>query len=64
MMDARRTQARQTNTEVPTTAPPAPSRQRIASTELIQGARELIILHHGEEYLLRITKSGKLILTK
>jgi hemin uptake protein HemP len=30
----------------------------------MQGAREIIVLHHGEEYLLRITKTGKLILTK
>jgi hemin uptake protein HemP len=30
----------------------------------MQGAREIIVLHHGEEYLLRITKAGKLILTK
>jgi len=30
----------------------------------MQGAREIIVFHQGEEYLLRITKSGKLILTK
>lgn len=41
-----------------------PPRKRITTTELMQGAREIIVLHHGEEYLLRITKSGKLILTK
>jgi hemin uptake protein HemP len=30
----------------------------------MHGAREVIIVHEGEEYVLRITKSGKLILTK
>jgi hemin uptake protein HemP len=30
----------------------------------MQGDRELIIVHKGEEYVLRITKTGKLILTK
>ena len=41
-----------------------PPRRRIASTELLQGAKELIILHGEEEYRLRLTKNGKLILTK
>jgi hemin uptake protein HemP len=30
----------------------------------MQGARAIIVLHRGEEYLLRITQTGKLILTK
>jgi hemin uptake protein HemP len=30
----------------------------------MSGARELIIEHAGEEYRLRITGKGKLILTK
>ena len=41
-----------------------PQRKRITTADLMQGAREIIVLHQGEEYLLRITKSGKLILTK
>ena len=41
-----------------------PERKRITTAELMQGAREIIVLHRGEEYLLRITKAGKLILTK
>jgi hemin uptake protein HemP len=41
-----------------------PPRRRITTLDLMQGAREIIILHQGEEYLLRITKTGKLILTK
>jgi hemin uptake protein HemP len=43
---------------------PGVSRKRIATADLMQGAREIILLHEGEEYLLRITKAGKLILTK
>ena len=53
----------------PRRKPPAlpvsyPLRKRITTLDLMQGAREIIILHQGEEYLLRITKTGKLILTK
>ncbi|MGE3541030.1 MAG: hemin uptake protein HemP [Candidatus Tectimicrobiota bacterium] len=52
----------------PKREPPAPvgnaPRRRITTAALMQGAREIIVLHQGEEYLLRITKSGKLILTK
>jgi len=40
------------------------SRPRVASTELFRGRREVVILHGGHEYVLRITKSDKLILTK
>jgi hemin uptake protein HemP len=39
-------------------------RRRIRTIDLMQGARQIILLHEGEEYLLRITKTGKLILTK
>jgi len=39
-------------------------RRRIKTVDLMQGERELILLHEGEEYILRITKTGKLILTK
>jgi hemin uptake protein HemP len=63
-MEARRGQTPQARPEPSAAALPCPPRRRIASTDLIQGAREIVILHHGEEYLLRITKSGKLILTK
>ena len=43
---------------------PRPSRQRVSTTDLMRGGRELVLLHEGEEYILRITKAGKLILTK
>jgi hemin uptake protein HemP len=32
--------------------------------ELMKGAREIILVHRGQEYHLRITSTGKLILTK
>ena len=38
--------------------------RRVESGMLFQRDRELVIVHHGQEYRLRITKSGKLILTK
>jgi hemin uptake protein HemP len=41
-----------------------PQRKRITTADLMQGAREVIIVHEGKEYVLRITKTGKLILTK
>ena len=36
----------------------------ISSISLFHGRREIVILHHGQEYRLRITKADKLILTK
>ena len=39
-------------------------RRVVGSGELFQGRGELIILHRNEEYRLRITRAGKLILTK
>jgi len=44
--------------------PPRPRRQRVSTTDLMNGSRKLVLLHEGEEYILRITKTGKLILTK
>lgn len=40
------------------------ARARTTSAELMGGARELTIVHAGEEYRLRITRNDKLILTK
>jgi hemin uptake protein HemP len=34
------------------------------SSDLFQQGRELKIIHHSEEYKLRLTGNGKLILTK
>ncbi|MGB1110274.1 MAG: hemin uptake protein HemP [Gammaproteobacteria bacterium] len=48
------------------TAQPTPAGRtpRITSSELLRGAKELIIEHAGEQYRLRLTRAGKLILTK
>lgn len=39
--------------------PPA----RITSSSLLGPRREVVILHNGREYRLRLTQSGRLILT-
>jgi hemin uptake protein HemP len=38
--------------------------KRLSSEELIGPAREMLIRHAGFDYRLRITRQGKLILTK
>ncbi|HEY7118174.1 MAG TPA: hemin uptake protein HemP [Tepidisphaeraceae bacterium] len=44
---------------------PAPLPPRVVnSAELFGSANEVRVRHHGQEYRLRITKAGKLILTK
>jgi hemin uptake protein HemP len=47
-------------------APHMPTRElkRVSSDELIGPAREVLIRHAGCDYRLRITRQGKLILTK
>jgi len=42
--------------------PRAPA--RLSVKELLQGEREIILEHDGNDYRLRITANGKLILTK
>jgi hemin uptake protein HemP len=37
---------------------------RLESATLFGGGREVVIIHQGQEYRLRITRAGKLILTK
>ena len=37
--------------------------RRFASEELFAGTREIVIDHNGRRYQLRITQTGKLILT-
>jgi hemin uptake protein HemP len=44
------------------TATPNPRRLKVS--ELLGGAREAILEHDGQDYRLRITANGKLILTK
>ncbi|MGD9805527.1 MAG: hemin uptake protein HemP [Hyphomicrobiaceae bacterium] len=40
----------------------APARVPIDS--ILKGSKEIIIVHNGEDYRLRVTARGKLILTK
>jgi hemin uptake protein HemP len=46
--------------------PPAPplTRPRILLETLLGNSREIVIIHGREEYVLRLTRNGKLILTK
>ncbi|MCG7872289.1 MAG: hemin uptake protein HemP [Candidatus Thiodiazotropha lotti] len=37
---------------------------RLSSESLLQGQSRLVIVHNGDEYILRITRQGKLLLTK
>lgn len=43
---------------------PADAKARIASEELLGGENLIVIEHAGQDYFLRQTKAGKLILTK
>lgn len=40
------------------------TKPRISSEKLFEGQREVIIEHASDEYRLRLTSQGKLILTK
>ncbi|MFV0456694.1 MAG: hemin uptake protein HemP [Pseudomonas sp.] len=42
----------------------AAPRRILSSEQLLKGARELVILHDGCEYVLHLTRQNKLILTK
>ena len=42
----------------------APIPRQVQSPSLFRGQREIVILHRGTQYRLRITKGDKLILTK
>lgn len=49
----------------PPQSPPPPVRPpRLDSRQLLQGGKEIVITHGSEEYRLRLTAGGKLILTK
>jgi len=50
---------------VPRPSPAAVGRpRRLKVSELLGGEREAILEHGGQDYRLRITANGKLILTK
>lgn len=42
----------------------SPALKRITSSELFAGDQQILIQHGAAKYLLRITRQGKLILTK
>lgn len=46
---------------IPGKLPEPPS--RVTSEALLGARRELLIVHNGREYRLRLTQNGKLILT-
>lgn len=50
--------------EGPTGIATPPGQQVILSSQLLQGAKAVLIEHNGERYQLRATSRGKLILTK
>lgn len=43
---------------------PVESPRTLTSTTLFEGSSEVLILHNGVQYRLRITRQDKLILTK
>jgi hemin uptake protein HemP len=51
-------------TEPVRTERPAAQPRRHRVSDLLQGDREVILEHSGQDYRLRITANGKLILTK
>ncbi len=40
------------------------NKRYFSTSDIFQGGKEVLIEHHGEYYQLRITRNGKLILTK
>ena len=51
------------STTKPTPYPQQQEPRRITSDALLGPRRELVIVHNGREYRLRLTQNGKLILT-
>lgn len=47
-----------------TAAPADNGVRRIPVLDLFEGSNELILIHNGDDYRLRITSKGRLILTK
>lgn len=51
-------------TEPQTNRETAAGKLRVSSRQLFDGQNEIVIEHQGDDYRLRITSNGKLILTK
>jgi hemin uptake protein HemP len=49
---------------MPKHMPAVPKPRRLKVSELLAGEREVVLEHDGQDYRLRITANGKLILTK
>lgn len=50
---------------IPPSGPETGSRRKVLRTQdLFEGSVEIILLHASQEYRLRVTRNGKLILTK
>jgi hemin uptake protein HemP len=47
----------------PSVSEPRKAPQKVASATLLGPDRELVIVHNGREYRLRLTQNDKLILT-
>ena len=47
----------------PTLQRPVANPKRVTSESLLGSDKELVIVHAGREYRLRLTQNGKLILT-
>ncbi|WP_193336116.1 hemin uptake protein HemP [Devosia beringensis] len=43
---------------------PPPGQRTFTSQELFKGADEIVVVHNGAHYRLRVTRQDKLILTK
>jgi len=54
--------------DTPTESPEharTPARERTISSQTLFGsARQVVIVHNGDRYILRLTRQGKLILNK
>lgn len=59
--DKRMSEAQTTATDIGAGAGDWP---RIDSASLMRGSRRLVIVHNDHEYVLQVTRSGRLILTK
>lgn len=63
-MDANGPEAAKAKNPLPVPPDTRQAPPRIRLEDLLRGCREAIILHGPEEYRLRLTRNGKLILTK
>jgi hemin uptake protein HemP len=63
-MSAADERSQQAPTHVEGPRPAAGGPVRVLVSEILAGGREAILEHDGQDYRLRITANGKLILTK